>query len=85
MKNDYGEDVNESQAKIITKRLLKIPDALIDEFFSRCGVVYSRRDYTFKALHHSLLIGLKKNKQGSEAMQTLLSETKIGKSRQLRH
>ena len=77
MRNEYGEEISITQTKRITARVLKLPDALIDEFFYKCKLIYSRRDYTFRALHHLLLLDLKKNRESSEIMITLFSEHKI--------
>ncbi len=77
MKNEFGEEISDEQAKQIGKRVAKLPETLIDELFYRCGLIYSRRDYSLRALHHLQLLEIRKKKEESEPLTTLLSETTI--------
>ncbi len=77
-KNEYGEEISKTFQKNVAKRVLKLPDVLIDDFFFKCNMMFGRRDYNFKALHHIQILQIRESKEGSEAFALLFSERKKG-------
>ena len=86
MINEFGEEISEDEEKKIAERIASLPDALIDELFYRCGLIYAKpkeaiiypdKNKDFKAIYDELLEELHKLKEGSQAIYTLLAETPI--------
>ena len=85
MINEFGEEISEKKIKEITKRILKLPDKLIDELWYRCGLIYEKpkailykdKNKDFKAIFDKQLEDLRKEKEISETVLTFLAETPL--------
>jgi hypothetical protein len=85
MINDFGEDVPAEKISEIAQRITSLSDAQIDELWSMCDLVYEKpksilypdRNKYFKALFDDLIEEIRRDKEESTTLLTLIRETPL--------
>lgn len=75
--NEFGEIVKRSELKKIAKRIIALPDDMIDELWFRIGFIYAERG-TNKAVPDRFIKRIKESMEEAEsALDALFTESRI--------